>query len=237
MDRRAFLQKSSVVLGAAVSGLASAGCASLSAGSGLGSASAAGSASALRAASDGDFLGIDAIDLAGLVRSGAVSPSELLEWSIARCEALNPSLNALVIEHFARARDRVASGALPDGPFRGVPFLLKDLGVKLEGTITSEGSRFFKTAVAKQSTTLVERYEAAGLVIFGKTASPEFGSSSSTESMAWGETHNPWDLEYSSGALPAAPRSRWQRASSLRPMRAMAAARFESRLLAAGFSA
>ncbi|MFK7896970.1 MAG: amidase [Myxococcota bacterium] len=201
MDRRAFLQKSSVVLGAAVSGLASAGCASLSAGSGpgLGSASAAGSASALRAASDGDFLGIDAIDLAGLVRSGAVSPSELLEWSIARCEALNPSLNALVIEHFARARDRVASGALPDGPFRGVPFLLKDLGVKLEGTITSEGSRFFKTAVAKQSTTLVERYEAAGLVIFGKTASPEFGSSSSTESMAWGETHNPWDLEYSSG--------------------------------------
>lgn len=197
MDRRAFLQKGSVLLGATVAGLASTGCArSVGAGMAL---PATTRASHSRPAAAGDFLGLDAIDLAALVRHGEASPSELLEWSIARCEALNPSLNAVVIECFDRARASVAKGDLPDGPFRGVPFLLKDLGMKLEGTITSEGSRFFETALAKKSSTLVERYEAAGLVIFGKTASPEFGSSSSTESMLYGETHNPWETSFSSG--------------------------------------
>lgn len=193
MDRRTFLQTSSVLVGAAAAGLVTTGCTS-SAGSRM-AMSESDPAETLNA----DFLGIDGLDLAAMVRRGEVSPAELLEWSIERCEALNPALNAVVIEHFDRARALVAKGDLPDGPFRGVPFLLKDLGLKLEGTITSEGSRFFDTAVAKKSSTLVERYEAAGLVIFGKTASPEFGSSSSTESVRWGDTHNPWQLEYSSG--------------------------------------
>ncbi|MBJ20667.1 MAG: amidase [bacterium] len=181
MNRRDFLTTSaSVMVGTALSG-----CASFGGSSGV--------------PGDGDFLGVDATDLATLIRRGDVTPSELLEWSILRAEAVNPKLNALVIEHFDHARDRAAKGRLPKGPFRGVPFLLKDLGITLEGTVTSHGSRFFKGAVATGTSTLVERYEAAGLVIFGKTASPEFGSSSSTESLAWGETHNPWQTEYSSG--------------------------------------
>ena len=148
---------------------------------------------------DDDLSKLDALDLATLVRRGEITPAELLERAIARADELNPTLNAITIEHFDRARALVDDGKVPSGPLGGVPFLLKDLGVTLKGTITSHGSRFFKTAVANKTSTLVERYEAAGLVIFGKTASPEFGSSSSTESLAWGETHNPWAVDYSSG--------------------------------------
>lgn len=184
MNRRDFLRTT----GGAALATTLAGCAS-----GLG----ASKPSAPQA--DDDLSTLDALDLAVLVRRGEVTPAELLERAIERANALNPVLNAITIEDFARARAIVANGKVPDGPLGGVPFLLKDLGVTLEGTITSHGSRFFKTAVAKSTSTLVERYEAAGLVIFGKTASPEFGSSSSTESLAWGETHNPWALDYSSG--------------------------------------
>ena len=144
----------------------------------------------------------DGLGLAELVRRGEVTPAELLERAIERATTLDPSLNAIVLRHFGRARDRVGSGALPDGPFRGVPFLLKDLGVELAGTRTTHGSRFWKGTegpVAERSSALVERYERAGLVIFGKTASPEFGSSSSTESLAYGATQNPWRPGYSAG--------------------------------------
>lgn len=156
---------------------------------------------ARRKASAAGFAEFDGLELADLVRRGETTPSELLEWSIARTENLNPSLNAIVLEHFDRARERVARGEIPDGPFRGVPFLLKDLGVELEGTTTTHGSRFFAGPgpLAASSSTLVERYERAGLVIFGKTASPEFGSSSSTESMLFGETQNPWRPGFSPG--------------------------------------
>ncbi len=145
-----------------------------------------------------EYGGYDAVGLAELVRTKQASPAELLDAAIARTEAVNPRLNAVVIEHFDRARAAVARG-LPDGPLRGVPFLLKDLNVALEGTVTSQGSRFFAGAVADYTSTLVERYRRAGLVIFGKTASPEFGATASTESTLWGDTHNPWNLAYSAG--------------------------------------
>ncbi len=154
------------------------------------------------AAKPPDRLGLvrtDALGLARLVRRGEITPGELLEWSIERAEALNPSLNAIVVEDFDRARRRVGRGELGDGPLRGVPFLLKDLGVALEGTVTTNGSRFFADAVARRTSTLVERYQSAGLVIYGKTASPEFGSSSSTESLLFGATQNPWVPDYSPG--------------------------------------
>jgi Asp-tRNA(Asn)/Glu-tRNA(Gln) amidotransferase A subunit family amidase len=140
----------------------------------------------------------DAVGLAQLVRRGEASPSELLELAIARAEAVNPKVQALILEHFDLAR-REARSKLPEGPLRGVPYLLKDLAVAMRGTLTTEGSRLFRKARHDEDNTLVERYRAAGLVIFGKTHSPEFGSSPSSESALHGATHNPWDLTRSAG--------------------------------------
>jgi amidase len=145
-----------------------------------------------------EYRGFDATGLAELVRSGETSPIELLELAIARAEEVDPKIDAITVEHFDLAR-RAAMGTLPDGPFRGVPFLLKDLGISMQGTITTEGSRLFRDARHDEDSTIVERYRAAGLVVFGKTHSPEFGSSPSSESALHGETHNPWDLERSAG--------------------------------------
>lgn len=140
----------------------------------------------------------DAAGLAALVNSGDASPLELLDLAIARAEAVNPKLNAIVVEHFELAR-KAASGKLPKGALHGVPYLLKDLGIAMQDTVTTEGSRFFKAALHSKDSTVVERYRAAGLVIFGKTHSPEFGSSPSSESTLYGTTHNPWDLSRSAG--------------------------------------
>lgn len=140
----------------------------------------------------------DAVGLAELVRRGDASPAELLELAIARSEAVNPQINAVVIEHYELAR-KAAAGQLPNSPLRGVPFLLKDLGVAMRGTITSAGSRFFRDARSDFDSTIVARCREAGLVIFGKTHSPEFGKSPSSESTLYGETHNPWDLSRSAG--------------------------------------
>ncbi len=140
----------------------------------------------------------DAVALAELVRSGQASAAELLEAAIARTEAVDGVLHAVVLRHFDRAREAIRRG-LPQGPLRGVPFLLKDLNVGLEGTVTTNGSRFFADAVAERDSVLVARYEAAGLVIFGKTASPEFGATATTESRLWGDTHNPWRRGTSAG--------------------------------------
>ncbi len=145
-----------------------------------------------------EYRGHDAVGLAALVRKGDASPLELLELAIARAEAVNPKLNAIVVEHFELAREAARQG-LPKGPLRGVPYLLKDLGTSMRGTITTEGSRFFRDQKHDEDDTLVERYRAAGLSLFGKTHSPEFGSTSSSESVLHGQTHNPWDLSRSAG--------------------------------------
>lgn len=145
-----------------------------------------------------EYAGFDALGLAQLVRRGDVSALELLEAAIARTEAVNPVLNAVVLRHYDLAREAIARG-LPEGPFHGVPFLLKDLGISLRGTVTSEGSRFFRDAVAAYDSTLVERYRAAGLVIFGKSASPEFGGAAATESTLWGPSRNPWNTALTPG--------------------------------------
>lgn len=140
----------------------------------------------------------DALELARLVREGQVSPGELLELAIARTEQVDPQINAVVIKHYEMARQLVASG-IPDGPLRGVPFLLKDLGISMAGTITTHGSRFFRDAKAAADDTYVRKARQAGLVIFGKTNSPEFGNSPSTEGTLFGDTRNPWSLEHSAG--------------------------------------
>lgn len=140
----------------------------------------------------------DALELAAHVRSGQLSAQELLEEAIRRVEQVNPRLNAVTIKHYELARKSIAAG-LPDGPFRGVPFLLKDLGVRLEGTVTSYGSRLHKHDVAGDNSELVARYRNAGLVIFGKTNVPEYGLALTTENLFWGDCLNPWNPEYSTG--------------------------------------
>lgn len=145
-----------------------------------------------------EYRAYDALGLAHLVNKGDVSAMELLEIAIARSEAVNPTINCVVEELFDYAKAAVNAG-LPQGPFTGVPFLLKDLGMALKGTITTNGSRFYKDARMDYSSTVVGRYQRAGLVIFGKTASPEFGGTGTTESILFGDTRNPWDLSRSSG--------------------------------------
>lgn len=165
---------------------------------GAGVALAAPLASARADLAFGEYRRHDAVALAALVRSGEASPMELLELAIARAEAVNPKLDAIVVEHFELAREAVRKG-LPNGPLRGVPYLLKDLGTSMSGTVTTEGSRLFRDRRHARDSTLVERYRAAGLSLFGKTHSPELGSSPSSESVLHGQTHNPWDLGRSAG--------------------------------------
>jgi len=140
----------------------------------------------------------DALGLADLVSKGKVSPRELLEAVRQRVERLNPKLNAFCNLFFDKAEAQIKAG-LPGGPFRGVPFPLKDLGQQLAGTVTSYGSRAFKNNLASSDSTLVTRYKQAGLVIFGKTATPELGLTTTTESVLFGNTRNPWNLERTSG--------------------------------------
>ncbi|MGO9507960.1 MAG: amidase [Mycobacterium sp.] len=139
---------------------------------------------------------MDATDQALLVSKGECTPSELLEAAIERIERSNPSLNAVVIEWFDHARSVAADPDLPDGPFRGVPFLLKDLYTSFAGQTLSNGNVALKKAgkIDVADTTLVARFKAAGLVIAGRTNSPEMGSLPTTQPVAWGPTRNPWAL-------------------------------------------
>jgi amidase len=143
---------------------------------------------------------LDATDQAALVASGQVHPTELLEAAIERIERTDPALNSVVIRWFDHARD-VAAGPLPDGPFRGVPFLLKDLWAAYEGQLLSNGNKALRAAAVPSpaDTTLVSRFRAAGFVTAGRTNSPEFGSLPTTEPEAWGPTRNPWNTDHSPG--------------------------------------
>jgi amidase len=144
---------------------------------------------------------LDATDQAALVRKGEVSPLELVEGAIERIERLNPELNAVIHEHFERARDQ-ARRPLPDGPFRGVPFLLKDLaGGNANGDPHHWGTRFLRDADFRSPTTsyLVEKFWRAGLVVVGRTNVPELGAWTTTEPEAYGPSHNPWNPAHSTG--------------------------------------
>ncbi len=142
---------------------------------------------------------MDATDQATLVRKGEVSASELLEAALERIEELDPALNAVIIRWFDEARG--AADQLPDGPFRGVPFLLKDLWAHYAGQPLTNGCQALKESlpISPADTTLVTRFRHAGLNIAGRTNSPEFGSLPTTEPTAWGPTRNPWNLDHSPG--------------------------------------
>jgi amidase len=134
---------------------------------------------------------LDATAQAELVRRGEVQPIELVETAIARVEALNPTLHAVITPTFDRALAHVERGV--SGPFAGVPFLLKDLALELEGVRFCEGSHFTRDHVSSYTSDAVRRMEDAGLVILGKTNTPEFGMVPTTEPVRFGPTRNPWD--------------------------------------------
>lgn len=139
----------------------------------------------------------DGLGLAGLIKAGEVTPSELLEAAIARANEINPSINALIHRFEDRAYRHIKEG-LPDGPFTGVPFVLKDLLAAFAGEPLTMGSRGM-TAVPNYDSELVRRYKASGVNIFAKTNTPEFGLIITTEPKAHGVSHNPHKLGYSTG--------------------------------------
>ena len=144
-----------------------------------------------------EYLELDATGLADLVRSGKVSAAELTECAIARTEALNPALNAVVHKFYDRAR--AAAQQPQTGAFAGVPFLLKDILGDLAGEPTRQGSRLMPAVPAAQNAELTNRFLAAGLNPLGKTNVPEFGLVGTTESVLYGPAKNPWNLAHSTG--------------------------------------
>jgi len=141
---------------------------------------------------------LDALGLAELVSRGEVSAPELLEAALERAERRNPALNALVATFPDEARAR-ARGPLPAGPLSGVPFLLKDLIAAWRGHPLTEGSRFLSGVVAPEDSGVVRRLKAAGLVLFGQTATPELGIKGVTEPELHGPCRNPWSLDHTPG--------------------------------------
>jgi len=157
---------------------------------------------------------LDATGQAELIRSGQCSPAELLEETIASIERVNPKLNAVVIPLFDAAREQVARGALGDGPFRGVPILLKDLGATIAGTPQYGGTRVLRDRrwISPHDSELTARFRRAGFVFVGKANTPELGLSPTTEPDTFGPTRNPWNptriVGGSSGGSAAAVASR-----------------------------
>jgi amidase len=145
-----------------------------------------------------EFASYDGLGLAALVATGAVSAAELLDAAIARIEAGNGAINAVVLRLYDQARAAIAAG-LPEGPFTGVPYLLKDLGAHYAGAVTSLGSALFKDFVVDHDSEITHRLKRAGLVILGKTNTPELGLAPSTEPRLFGPTRNPWRLDHSAG--------------------------------------
>jgi amidase len=145
-----------------------------------------------------EYADYDGLGLAELVRKRDVSPAELVEAAIERIERHNPALNAVVHKAYDEAR-AVAPGALPDGPFRGVPFLIKDLSAQVKGWPRTSGSLYAQVAADEADSELIRRYRASGVVLLGKTNTPEFGIPGVTNSERLGPSGNPWNPEHISG--------------------------------------
>ena len=144
-----------------------------------------------------DYSSYDGLGLAALVKAGDVTAAELAEEAIARIEKHNPALNAVVSKLYDLGRAMALAPA--DGPFHGVPFLLKDAFGDLAGTATRDGSRFRSGEPAKHDSTLAARFKASGVVILGKTNVPEYTLLPTTESALYGAACNPWNTKYSTG--------------------------------------
>ena len=145
-----------------------------------------------------NYANYDALGLAQLIKNKEISATELLDTAIAQAEQENPAINAIITKLYDFGHQQIKQG-LPEGPFSGVPFLLKDLMCSLEGTPLSNGSAALKGNISPSDSEMVKRYKSSGLVIFGKTNTPEFGLMGVTEPKAFGPTRNPWNLNHTPG--------------------------------------
>ncbi|MBZ4415775.1 amidase [Myxococcus sp. RHSTA-1-4] len=145
-----------------------------------------------------DYSRYDAVGLAELVRRKEVTPEELVRTAASAIARVNPRLNAVIDVREAEALDTVKRG-LPEGPFHGVPFLIKDLAIHAAGVPTDLGSRLTQGLVHPHDSALMARFRRAGLVLLGRTNTPEFGNNATTEPVLHGPTRNPWNLEHSPG--------------------------------------
>ena len=145
-----------------------------------------------------EYANYDGLGLVELVRKKDVKPAELVEEAINCIEKFNPPLNAVIHKMYDLAR-KAAEGDLPDGAFRGVPFLLKDLNAAYAGVPMRSGSRFHNDFVPDHDSEIVRRFKAAGVMIVGKTNTPEYGLVPVTEPELFGPSHNPWDLTRTTG--------------------------------------
>jgi amidase len=176
----------------------------------------------------------DAVGLAALISRGEVSAAEVLTAAIAAADAVDPELGAIVLRMDGEAWDRVRTPLT--GPLAGVPFLIKDMNHDYAGLPTAAGSRALSDVPAVEHAEVVRRWLSAGLVIFGKTSTPELGAKAVTEPRAFGPTRNPWNLGHTPGAVPRVERRlRWPPGSSRPPVPAMGAARSGFRPPAAGW--
>ncbi|MCP4326819.1 MAG: amidase [Alphaproteobacteria bacterium] len=141
---------------------------------------------------------MDATALAALIRRGEIDAAAVLDAALARIAERNPALNA-VVHDMGEAAQAAVAGGLPDGPFTGIPFLVKDLYAFCAGAPCENGSRLYRGFVPQQDAEIVRRLRAAGVVIAGRTATSEFGLSVSTETVAFGITRNPWQRDHSAG--------------------------------------
>jgi amidase len=151
--------------------------------------------------SDDPLAQLDAWEQANQVRRGELTAAELVEAAIRRIEALDPRMNSVIARMYDEARAAAADPELPEGRFRGVPFLMKDLGATQAGQPYYLGNRALRDIGhrAAHDTYLGARFRRAGLIALGKTNTPEFGLQSTTQPLAFGPTRNPWNLEHSPG--------------------------------------
>src|SRR5215472_7941577 len=150
-----------------------------------------------------DMTWLDATAQADLVRRGEVSPKDLVEAAITRIEAVNPRLDAVIRTRLDQARAQ-AAGTLPDGPFRGVPILLKDLGCFVAGEVTAGGLGPLRDLPWPVTSYLAQQFLAAGFVPLGRTNVPELGTTVTTEPMSFPPARNPWHPGHSTGGSSAA---------------------------------
>ena len=142
---------------------------------------------------------LDGVGLAALIRQGEVSPSEVLEEAIRRAEAVNGTLNFLTYKAYEEGRKMAADPALPDGPFKGVPWLVKEIATDWTGLQNTNACPYFKDVVSTSDNEQVKRVKQAGFVLLGKSNSPEAGWALSTEPKMYGPTVNPWDTTRTPG--------------------------------------
>jgi amidase len=145
-----------------------------------------------------DYRGYDALGLAALIRNRQVTPRELAQCALQAMDQVNNDINA-VIARIVDDPDQIDAAAIPDGPFRGVPFLIKDLVIHAAGIPNDSGSRLFKDIIYPHDTELMARFRRAGLVTLARTNTPELGLNASTEPVLHGPTRNPYDQGRSSG--------------------------------------